>query len=86
MTHVVVVGPNLRNQDKGDFHVHAKGCADLHRDPVVRREDQSFVIEVESKLDVVEAVYPPEEFGYDPAEEAGDYLSDIYFAPCTGLA
>lgn len=30
-TPVTILGPNLRDQSKGSFHVHRAGCADLHK-------------------------------------------------------
>lgn len=80
---VVIVGPNLRDQTKGSFHVHAEGCADLRRDPNVKHENQGWVIEADTVEDVAEAVYS------DMMEEsdspASDYVSDFHFAPCVTL-
>jgi hypothetical protein len=78
---IVVVGPNLRDQSKGTFHVHAEGCADLRRSPNLRHEDQSFVIDCDTLTQMCDAVYPPEDFGC----ESGEYLYDFHVAPCVHL-
>jgi hypothetical protein len=76
---VTVCGPNLRDQSKGSFHVHAAGCADLARG--ARREPEyahGWTLKVASRTAVCDAVYPPEDF----ACESGEYLSDLHFFPC----
>jgi len=82
---VTIVGPNLRDQSKGTFHVHAEGCRDLTRlarsEPEVRN---GWTIRADSIRDIVEAVYDPDCFQYDPAseEEYAPYVQDFHFAPC----
>jgi hypothetical protein len=79
---VTIIGPNLRDQSKGTFHVHAEGCADIarsaRRDPAFR---DGWTIEAASATEVSDAVYPPEDFG----GESGDNVSDFHFAPCAKL-
>lgn len=86
MTKVVVFGPNLIDQSKGQFHVHAEGCGDAKhygRDGKYGGEDRDgWTLDVETRDDVVHEVYPPDEFSYDPDTETGDYASDLWFAPC----
>lgn len=83
---VTIIGPNLRDQSKGDMHVHAAGCADIAR--MVGREPEyanGWEIEAESVKDVVTAVYDPSEFQYD-ADDPDDldpYITSIRFFPCT---
>lgn len=80
---VTIAGPNLRDQSKGSFHVHAAGCADIAkaaaRDPEFR-PGRAWTFDVVDRLEVSEAVYG------DIIEENGDtpanYLGDFYFAPC----
>lgn len=77
---VHVIGPNLSDQSKGSFHVHAAGCADVRRR--YRDEDGSdHTIPVETRCDVAAYIYDNgimEENGDGPA----DYLFDFHFAPC----
>jgi hypothetical protein len=76
---VTVCGPNLRDQSKGTFHVHAAGCADLARG--AKREPEyanGWTIEVASAVEVCDEVYPPEDFEC----ESGDNLAEFHFFPC----
>lgn len=80
---VTICGPNLRDQSKGDLHVHAADCGDLRRGAI--REPayhDGWTIEAGSYAEVVQEVYPPEDFNYDP-EEAHLYADTLWFAPCT---
>lgn len=87
---VVIFGPNLMDQSKGQFHVHAAGCGDAkHYGPRGKYggEEGGWEIEVAGKIDIVWAVYSNqlEETGEDEAgqnEIAKDWLSDFWFAPC----
>lgn len=81
---VTIVGPNLRDQSKGDFHVHAAGCGDLARDPNLRREDQSWSIDAPSRLAIADAIYE-DIIAENPDTTASDYLSSLHFAPCVTL-
>lgn len=80
---VSIVGPNLDRRESPDGtqqHVHVAGCADLrkrYRQPV-----DAWTIDVESKVEVVMEVYPPDQFDYDPATELSGYAGDIRFFPC----
>jgi hypothetical protein len=80
-----VVGPNLRDQSKGSFHVHAEGCRDMQR---MAKRDQEFQVELDngavefdSLTGVVDYCYPPGDFEC----ESGEYMSDFHFAPCVKL-
>jgi hypothetical protein len=56
--HVVICGPNLNDQRKGTFHVHASGCHDLVKN--ARREPEyrnGWVVDVNSREDIVRAIY-----------------------------
>lgn len=79
MTAVTICGPNLRDQSKGTYHVHAAGCADLkkhaRREPAYR---DGWTIEAASLAEVSDAVYPPEDFGSEP----GEYAFDFHVFPC----
>lgn len=77
---VNIIGPNLRDQSKGSFHVHAAGCADIARR--YQGDDGAGIdIEVASRCDAAAYIYDNgimEENGDSPA----DYLFDFHFAPC----
>lgn len=77
---VSICGPNLRDQSKGQFHVHAANCTDLTRN--IRREPEyrnGWEMDAASRVEVCDAIYPPEDFEC----ESGDYLDDLHFFPCT---
>jgi hypothetical protein len=89
---VIVIGPNLYNQKLGQFHVHAKGCADIRRDPKRYGYDATaphMAMEAETLIDVVNYVYSD-----IIAENASDshwakpeaYLDEFHFAPCVELS
>lgn len=86
---VTIVGPNLRDQSKGQFIVHEASCADLRR--LARREPEvanGWTIEVESEQDIVEAVYSDhmaERTEDDPWSAWEPYRSDFHFCPCVRL-
>jgi hypothetical protein len=76
---VTICGPNLRDQSKGTFHVHAAGCADLIKH--ARREPEysnGWTIEAFSRAHVCDEVYPPGDFECEP----GEYVHDFHFFPC----
>jgi hypothetical protein len=80
---VIVCGPNLIDQSKGQFHVHTAGCADL-----TRSNEPSYYsgwpIEAQSKVEVVEWIYE-DIIAENPGHKATDhaYMSDVHFFPCT---
>jgi len=77
---VTICGPNLRDQSKGSFHVHAADCADLARG--AKREAayrNGWTIEADTCDDVVRDVYA------DMIEDEADldeYRFDLHFFPC----
>ena len=80
---VVIIGPNLQDQSKGSFHVHAKGCADIRRDPKrygYRLVGPHMRVDAESCADVAEYVY--EDMIAESGSDADAYLDDFHFAPC----
>lgn len=83
---VTIHGPNLNHghQLKGTLHVHQSDCADNAR--YAYCEDESgpgWTIEAETRGAVVEDIYPPEDFNYDPfTDERAAYDDDVWFAPC----
>jgi len=87
---LTIVGPNLPDQAKAEFHVHAAGCKDLKRGwlgQAYLRElvhGPSYDIEATCLLDVESTVYY-----FAPAENEdytlGDYQGEFHFAPCVHL-
>ena len=74
---------------KGEFHVHAAGCADLKRRPYTGRSAEVYHESHASVREVIDSFYGPaagsfyEEAGYDNADEAWpNYVSEFWFAPC----
>lgn len=91
---VTIIGPNLsgKGQAKGQYHVHAEGCADITRDlkgyGYVDAEPH-WSIEAETLEDVVIEVYSDiiaenegDEHGRD---EVDAYFGEFHFAPCVTL-
>jgi hypothetical protein len=79
---VTIIGPNLRDQSKGEFHIHAAGCADIARQAKRDRAfEEGWTIEAETLTEVCDEVYPPEDFDCEP----GEYLSSFHVAPCVTL-
>ena len=75
---VSVMGPNLRDQSKGTFHVHKAGCFDLARDRNYHDTDPPITFDADSRVDVCDTVYDPGDFQC----ESGEFLFDFHFAPC----
>jgi hypothetical protein len=64
---VAICGPNLNDQTKGQFHVHAAGCADLKNYGPGKKmggQDQGWVIDADTLADVALNVY---DFALDEA-------------------
>jgi hypothetical protein len=82
---VVCIGPNLPDQSRGSFHVHAAGCADIGRSRDYRsREfdgDKANPIEIETLEDLVEYVYA-DQLAEDDETTASSLTSDFYVFPC----
>lgn len=81
---VVIVGPNLYDQSRGQFHVHAEGCADLQRDPDMRESiatQGGITLDAGTRLDVEESIYGPEAGDFDRPHR-GAWLDEFHFAPC----
>lgn len=84
---VTIHGPNLNHghQLKGTLHVHQADCADNRRYRYCEAESgKGWTIEVTERIEVIEDIYPPEDFMYNPESEAdrSAYENDIWFAPC----
>lgn len=85
---VVICGPNLVNQTKGQFHVHTADCSDLdkmkRREPAYRPENR-MAIEADSRQEIVEWLYDDhmteEERDRGTTPDWREY-DDIYLFPC----
>lgn len=78
---VCIIGPNLLDQSKGQYHVHAAGCADTKKAQYrMHQSDVNHPIAVTSVQECVEYVYA--DF-LDEPEQWEDFASDVYFFPCT---
>lgn len=81
---VTICGPNLRDQSKGQFHVHAAGCADLVRGAAREPEYRhGWTIEAESRVEVGDSIY--EDHIAEGSMEPGEGMSDCHFFPCVHL-
>lgn len=81
---VAILGPNLADQSRGDFHVHAAGCSDIGKVRFlsgIAKRDCSWEMEASSLTEIVDAVYPPDQFEC----ESGEYMQEFHFAPCVKL-
>jgi hypothetical protein len=83
---VTVFGPNLHDQSKGDFHVHAAECSDCKHYGHGRKfgGEPGWTIDAPSKDDVVLDVYSDMILSNDMYDLA-DFVSDLHFAPCVTL-
>jgi hypothetical protein len=87
---ITIIGPNLRDQSKGQFVAHATGCADIAR--CARRDPEylhGWAIQATTQVQVAEDIYSDimAENADDPEwSKAEAYLSEIHFAPCCKLA
>lgn len=82
---VTICGPNLRDQSKGQFHVHAAGCADLVKHAKREPEyDNGWTVEADTQRDVVFEVYA-DQMDENPVAPYEAFASDLYFFPCVDL-
>lgn len=88
MTAVTIIGPNLYDQSKGQFHVHAKGCSDIARDPKhygYASAAPHMEAEAKSEEDVAGFVYCDVMDEAEPGSrwtKAEAYVDEFHFAPC----
>lgn len=81
---VRIFGPNLNNQSKGSFHVHAADCADCKKYGNGRLGGETHMAdprEVATRYDVVEFVYD-DMINCNDKSTIEDYVDDFHFAPC----
>jgi len=85
MTKLTVIGPNLRDQSKGTFHVHDANCADIHRRYSASETSDSYTADLATEREVIELIYED-----IIAENEGDevfgtwegYRSEFHILPC----
>ena len=75
---VTVLGPNLIDQSKGTFVVHAEGCADLSRGVNRMEYVPHHTDDYPSRTAICDDVYPTDDFQC----ESGAYLDEFHFMPC----
>jgi len=90
---VVVLGPNLRDQSKGTFHVHAADCYDLGKYGPGRQYGGDVYpyaephIKDASVLEVVTQTYA-DQIDEEPRDSQAEYIrmlvNDFHFFPCVG--
>lgn len=79
---VTICGPNLNDQSKGSFHVHAEGCADLRRQAAREPEyANGWTIEANTRDDAVLGVYD-DLINSNDCEPIERYRDDLHFFPC----
>lgn len=82
---VAVIGPNLRDQSRGQLHVHNEFC-NHHLQMALTEPEYANpqIFEADTRQEVVEEIYPPDQFEYDPADndDYEAYLNEFYFFPC----
>jgi hypothetical protein len=84
MTRVLIHGPNLTDQSKGQFHVHHADCGDNHKygfDGRLGGEDAGMPVEVSTREAVVRYVYE-DQMAENPDHPFDVYRDDFHFAPC----
>lgn len=78
---VTICGPNLNDQSKGTFHVHATGCVHLtigaRREPEYRN---GWTFDADTRVSVAGHVYEDQIAESD--EVAEDYVPDFHFFDC----
>lgn len=80
---VHIIGPNLPDQSKGSFHVHAFGCADVQRN---HERAPDFAYDRTNPWDVTSRIDAAAQTFADQIDEgsmtAEDGVHDMWFAPC----
>ena len=89
---VKLFGPNLRDQRKGQFHVHTADCGDCkYYGPGTKHggDDNGWKLDVNSRFEVsaelnvdILSDYGLTEEDAEGKELLNSWLSDIWFAPC----
>jgi hypothetical protein len=78
---VTIHGPNLFDQSKGDFHVHAADCADNAKEVKHNGSVSPWIIEASSIEDIVRGIYADFIDGND-RDPWESFSGDVHFAPC----
>lgn len=79
---ISIIGPNLMGgKARGDFHIHAAGCADVRREMAWFCNPGVETVEVSTMLDVSALIYDDMISGGEMSLEDG--MDSFWFAPCT---
>jgi len=80
---VTIFGPNLRDQSKGSYVIHAADCADCRK----LKNEEAWTINGTSEVELVGAIYDDILAEASDRDEYADTLEacwqDVHFAPCT---
>lgn len=76
---ITIFGPNLRDQSKGTFVVHATGCADCGK---LSREQQ-YTVEASTYEAIADDIYS--DMIAEGSMTTNDAMQDIHFSPCVKL-
>jgi len=86
---LIIHGPNLNDQTKGEFHVHASPCRDNTREVRENGSVNPMVVDANSVEDVVTAIYADHMAEHpeadDPYGSWQAYEHDFHFAPCVKI-
>lgn len=80
---VTIAGPSLRDQSKGNFEVHAAGCADIAKKAkrdLAFADDRTWSMDAASADEVGDEIYA--DHIAEGSMEPGESTSDCHFAPC----
>lgn len=76
---VIVHGPNLRDESEGTYRVHAETSKDNAREVKMNGSlHPTDPIEVQSRVELLDHVYPADEYDREPGQEK-QYLAEIHF-------
>jgi hypothetical protein len=82
---ITILGPNLRDQSTGQFHVHAAGCRDLRVGKTYSQANlhEAYTEEFTSEQDTVEGVYSDMICENEGSTWEDGYRQDFHWFPCT---
>ncbi len=78
---VVVIGPNLRDPNSPDFHVHAAGCADIKKNRLYAgHEEANHSYDFDSVQELVKEWYL--DILAETGEDWHNYIQEFKFFGC----
>ena len=91
--HLIVIGPNLPDQSRGQFHVHDAECAAGYRLGGQVGPGGTMEIQTDSRSEIVEYVYDcildecVDEGVYETIDEAiAEHMGEFHFCPCVTIS